>query len=103
MAKMAKMVCQVHQVQSDQQVPMAVMGAMELMEHPVLQVHLVPQVQPLLLQSCQQVQDNLAAVVVELSSLMQPEQLLMHATELPDQVVADHLQRQLFPLAIQTV
>jgi hypothetical protein len=81
---------------------MVAMVEVEQMEHPVLQVHQVLQVQPLLLQSYQQVQDNLAAVVVELSLPMQLEQLLMHATEQPEQA-AVLSQLQLFPLAIQTV
>jgi hypothetical protein len=50
-----------------------------------------------------QVQDNLVQAEVERSSPMQPEQLPMHVMALLDQVVVDHLQRQLFLSVMQTV
>ena len=59
-----------------------------LAQHQWVKTFFEREVRPLLLQSCQQVQGNLVAVVVELSSQMQPEQLLMHATEPSDRAVA---------------
>jgi hypothetical protein len=62
-------------------------------------VHLELQVQLALLLSLllfKQARVNLVAVAVEPNLQMLPEQLLMHVMALPDLVVADHLQLQLF-------